>query len=125
MCCKEVVLGGKWKAWIAFSISTVQYSVLINGAPSGFFSSNRGLRQGDMLSPLLFVIFMVDLSRMMAATVDRGLVDGFSMGSRNNAGMVVSHLLFADDTLIFCGANGEHICNLRCLFLCGLKRYRG
>jgi hypothetical protein len=40
------------------------------------------------------------------------------VGSRNNAGMVVSHLLFADDTLIFCGTNGEHIRNLRCHFLC-------
>jgi hypothetical protein len=40
------------------------------------------------------------------------------VSSRNNAGMVMSHLLFADDTFIFCGANEEHICNLRCLFLC-------
>jgi hypothetical protein len=110
--------GGKWRAWIAFCISTVRFSVLFNGTPSGFFSSDRGLRQGDPLSPLLFVIVMEALSRMMAVTESRGLVDGFSVGSRNNAGMVVSHLLFADDTLIFCGANEEHIRNLRCLFLC-------
>jgi hypothetical protein len=115
--------GGKWRAWIAFCISTVRYSVLFNGAPSGFFSSDRGLRQGDPLSPLLFVVVMEALSRMMVATVDKGLVDGFLVGSRNNAGMVVSHLLFADDTLIFCGANGEHIRNLRCLFYV-LKRSR-
>jgi hypothetical protein len=37
-------LGGKWRAWIAFRISTVQYFVLINGAHFGFFSSNRGLQ---------------------------------------------------------------------------------
>jgi hypothetical protein len=58
------------------------------------------------------VIVMEALSRMMAATEDRGLVVGFSMGSKNNAGMVVSHLLFANDTLIFCVANGVHIRNL-------------
>ncbi|GLT53880.1 hypothetical protein SLA2020_271180 [Shorea laevis] len=61
---------------------------------------------------------MEALSRMMVVIESRGLVDGFSVGSRYNAGMVVSHLLFADDTLIFCGANEEHIRNLRCLLLC-------
>lgn len=41
------------------------------------------------------------LSRMMSAIVDRGLVDSFTVGSRNAAGMVMLHLLFANDTLIF------------------------
>jgi hypothetical protein len=101
--------GGKWRAWIAFCISTVRFFVLFNGTPAGFFSSNRGLRQGNPLSPLLFVIVMEALSKMMAVTESRGLMEGFSVGSRNNAGMVVSHLLFTDDTLIFCGANEDHI----------------
>jgi hypothetical protein len=108
--------GEKWSAWIAFCISTVCYFVLINGAPSRFFSSTRGLRQGDPLSPLLFLLVMEALSKMMSATVDRDLLEGFTVGSRNVAELVVSHLLFADDTLIFCEANGEHLRNLRCLF---------
>jgi len=108
--------GEKWSAWIAFCISTVCYLVLINGAPSRFFSSSRGLRQGDPLSPLLFLLVMEALSKMMSATVDRDLLEGFTVGSRNVAELVVSHLLFADDTLIFCEANGEHLRNLRCLF---------
>jgi hypothetical protein len=96
----------------------VQFSILINGSPSGFFSSSRGLRQGDPLSPLLFVVVMEALSRMMTATVDRGLLFGFSVGSRNNEELLVSHLLFADDTLIFCEANSEQLRHLRCIFLC-------
>jgi len=61
---------------------------------------------------------MEALSKMMSATMDRGLLEGFAVGPRNVAGIVVSHLLFADDTLIFCEANGERLRNLRCLFLC-------
>jgi hypothetical protein len=54
----------------------------------------------------------------MEATEDSGLVAAFSVGTRNNPGLSVSHLLFADDTLILCGADEEHLRNLRCLFLC-------
>jgi hypothetical protein len=42
--------GEKWRAWIQFCISTVRFSVLVNGTPSGFFNSSRGLQQGDPLS---------------------------------------------------------------------------
>jgi hypothetical protein len=86
--------GKKWRAWIAFCISTVHYSVLINGAPSRFFSSIQGLRQGDPLSPLLFIAGMEALSRMMSATVDKGHLDGFIVGSRNVARMVVRTCCF-------------------------------
>jgi len=55
---------------------------------------------------------------MLFATVDKEFLSGFSVGSRNHEAMVVSHLLFAEDTLIFCEANVEHFRNLRCLFLC-------
>jgi hypothetical protein len=91
---------------------------LINGESSGIFSSSRGIRQGDPLSPFLFVIVMEALSRMMAATKDSGLVFGFSMGTRNDPELSVSYLLFADDTFVFCGANENQLRNLLCLFQC-------
>jgi hypothetical protein len=70
------------------------------------------------LSPLLFVIVMEALSKMLSTTVDRGLLSGFSVGSRLSEVVNISHLLFADDTLVFCGANSDHLRYLRVLFLC-------
>jgi hypothetical protein len=54
---------------------------------------------------LLFVVVMKALSRMMSATIDNGLLSGFFMGAMNHEDMIVSHLLFADATLIFCESN--------------------
>jgi hypothetical protein len=50
----------------------VRFSILVNGSPNGFFSSFRGLRQGDPLSPLLFVFVMEALSQMLLAAVQGG-----------------------------------------------------
>ena len=54
----------KWRKWIRYCILIVKFSILINGSPSDFFGSSRGLRQGDPLSPLLFDIVMEALSRI-------------------------------------------------------------
>jgi len=61
---------------------------------------------------------MEALSRMIYAMVKRGLLSGFSVGPLNVGAFNISHLLFVDDTLIFCGTSPDHLQNLRCLFLC-------
>jgi hypothetical protein len=76
----------------------------VNGTPSGFFQSSRGIRQGDPLSHWLFVVVMESLSQMLNASMLQGLLTCFSVGTRDNEELVVNHLLLADDTLIFCGA---------------------
>jgi hypothetical protein len=92
--------------------------VLINGVPSGFFGSSRGVRQGDHLSPFLFVLVMEAFSRMLGAFISRGLISGFSVGSSEPNRVNVSHLLFADDTLVFCGANESQIRHVGALLVC-------
>jgi hypothetical protein len=87
--------------WIDHSISTVQFSIIINGPPLGFFSSSKGLRQGDPLSHLLFVVVMEAFSRIMSTMVERSLLSVFSVGSRNQEELIVSYLLFVDETLYF------------------------
>ena len=96
--------GEKWRDWIGFCVSTVWYSVLVNGEPAGYLLALGGFVKVIHFYPLQFVLIMEALSSMMVEAEDRGLVAGFSIGPAHNHGLRVSHLLFADDTLIFCDA---------------------
>ena len=109
--------GVKWCKWIHSCISTVQFSVLINGSPAYFFGSSRGLRQGDPLSPMLFLIMMEVFSRMLRRVEGADLIRGFKVEGRRGGGECVTHLLFVDDTILFCDADVEQILHIRLLLL--------
>ena len=73
----------------------------------GFFSSSKGLRQGDPLSPYLFVMGMEVLSVLIRRAVEGGFISECNI--RRGSGPVanISHLLFADDTIVFCETKKE------------------
>ena len=73
----------------------------LHGLSSGFFQSTRGLRQGDPLSSYLFVLGMEALSCLINRAVKGGFLTGCRIRGRGGSGIQVSHLLFADDTLVF------------------------
>ena len=114
---EKMGFGRKWLNWIKWCISTATFSVLVNGTPSGFFRSSRGLRQGDPLSPYLFVLGMEALSGLIEREVQGAFLSGCYIGRRNGEGMVVSHLLYADDTLLFCRADQEQLAHLSWLLM--------
>lgn len=60
-------------------IMTPRYSILLNGSPFGYFAAERGLRQGDPLSPALFTIFSDILSRMIARAESKGEISGIKI----------------------------------------------
>ncbi|RVW15964.1 putative ribonuclease H protein [Vitis vinifera] len=93
------------------------FSVLINGTPEGFFNSSRGLRQGDPLSPYLFVIGMEAFSRLIHRVVRGGFLSGCRIKGRRGDGALVSHLLFADDTLVFCDSSQDQMAYLSWLLM--------
>ncbi|RVW36721.1 putative mitochondrial protein [Vitis vinifera] len=109
--------GEKWIGWIKWCISTASFSVLVNGTSKGFFQSSRGLRQGDPLSLYLFVIAMEVFSYFLKRVVDGGFMSGCKVKGRNDKGVQISHLLFADDTLVFCQASQDQLTYLSWLYM--------
>ena len=62
------------------------------------------MRQGDSLSPLLFLLIMEVLSRLLQTTEEAGLIRGFQAGMLGGIEVRISHLLFTDDIVVFCDA---------------------
>ncbi|CAN6676537.1 unnamed protein product [Malus baccata var. baccata] len=101
-----------WRTLILGCISTVNFSILLNGQPGQKFVPSRGLRQGDPLSPYLFLLVSEVLSLLIQKGCERNQINGIQMSS---SGPTVSHILFADDTLIFLKAeedNCRHLISL-------------
>ncbi|RVW27485.1 LINE-1 retrotransposable element ORF2 protein [Vitis vinifera] len=109
--------GHRWINWMKWCCSTATFSILINGSPSGFFRSSRGLRQGGPLSPYLFLFAMEALSQLLSCARNGGFISGFRVGGRGREGLIMSHLLFADDTLIFCDAKADQLQYLSWTFM--------
>ena len=116
--------GFKWRTWIRTCISTICFSIMINGSPSGSFGSTRAFRQGDPLSPLLFLLIMEVLSQLLRRTEEAGLIWGFKAGIGMVSCLSISHLLFADDTIVFCEADCDQILHLR-MVLAGFEAVTG
>ncbi|XP_074305322.1 uncharacterized protein LOC141640417 [Silene latifolia] len=106
----EQILGAlnfpvKFTNWIMKCVSTLSFSLSLNGRSFGFFKGKRGLRQGDPLSPILFTLCMDYLSRILAVV---GQQDGFRFHPLCGH-LKLNHLLFADDLLMFSKGNAVSI----------------
>lgn len=77
--------------------------MLVNGTPTNFFHSSRGLKQEDPLSPYVFVISMEALSSLLVKAQEGGFLLGFKVRGRGGEGEKIYHLLFVDDTIVFYG----------------------
>lgn len=94
----------RWIKWIMTCLSSVRYSIKFNGTLLDTFAPSRGLRQGDPLSPFLFLFVADGFSRLMEERVAAGDITPVKI-CRGAPG--ISHLLFADDTLLFFKADCE------------------
>ncbi|KAL0751744.1 hypothetical protein Bca101_033747 [Brassica carinata] len=94
----------RWISWIMSCISSVSYSVLLNGRSHGFIRPERGIRQGDPLSSFLLILCDESLVHSVNMAEASGRLHGIRLSSN---GLAVHHLLFADDNLLMCRASAE------------------
>nr|GEW64351.1 RNA-directed DNA polymerase, eukaryota [Tanacetum cinerariifolium] len=112
----------KWRGWIQGYHNSAKGSILVNGSPTSEFIFHKGLKQGDPLSPFLFILVMESLHISFKNVLDAGLFKGIQIDDS----MTLSHLFYADDA-VFIGqwdkSNISTLVNvLNCFFLAsGLK----
>ena len=109
---QKMGFGSKWLGWMWSCLSSAKFSVLVNGVPAGFFPSAKGLCQGDPLSPDLFVLGMEVLDALIRRAIAGGFLSGCSIRGGRRPTPNISHLFFADVTVVFCEANKEHLTHL-------------
>lgn len=98
----------KWIGWIKQCVCSVKYSIVVNGGQICSVTPNRGLRQGDPLSSYLFLIVVDVFSNLMSKAISCKSIGGIRMRKRCP---IVSHLLFADDSLVFLEAEPQTCTN--------------
>ncbi|XP_060210726.1 uncharacterized protein LOC132637688 [Lycium barbarum] len=103
---KKFGFSDKWLMFVGNLLAGVWYSIIINGNRNGFFTSTHGLKQGDPLSPSLFIIGAEVLSRSLNRLNQNSNFSPFTMDTR---GPIINHLAYADDIVIFCGGNNKSI----------------
>ena len=96
-------------------VSIVSYSIVVNGEPKGLIRPTKGLRQGDTLSPYLFLFCAKGLNAILRSAATHGDIHGFSI-CRN--GPKLTHLFFANNCVLFCRATLEECEKIQDILTC-------
>ncbi|GJS59071.1 RNA-directed DNA polymerase, eukaryota, reverse transcriptase zinc-binding domain protein [Tanacetum coccineum] len=92
---KKFGFGNKWCNWIQCCLKSSRGSILVNGSPTEEFQFFKGLKQGDPLSPFLFILIMESLHLSFQRVIDAGLFKGINL----NHSLCLSHMFYADDAV--------------------------
>jgi hypothetical protein len=104
--------GRRWIHWVTLLLRSASTQVLVNGFAGNPFRHARGLRQGDPLSLLLFVLVMDVLAIMFDATVRAGTLPALPAGLKHRVS------LYADDVVVFARPDKEELGVIRALLEC-------
>ena len=95
---RQMGFNERWIHLIMGCVKIVSYSVLVNGEPCGMIQPTRGIRQGDPLSPFLFLLYTKGLNGLIKRAENNGEIHAFSLYGK---GPKLTYLLFADGNLLF------------------------
>ena len=98
---EKMGFNGRWVNLISECINTVTYSIPVNDEPKRNIVPSRGIRQGDPLSPYLFLLCSEGLNSLIQHAINEDKIRGYSLCQY---GPKISHSFFADDSLLFCCA---------------------
>ncbi|KAK3222323.1 hypothetical protein Dsin_009348 [Dipteronia sinensis] len=115
LCLEGMCFGDKWRGWICNCTSSPMISILFNGSPTKEFGIGKGFRQGEPLSPFLFNIVVEALNRMLLKARDLNMFRGKVF---DREGIYLTHLQFADDTILFIEVKEESLVNVRGILRC-------
>ena len=104
-----------WRKWIMECVGTTSAAVLVNGCPKKEFPIQRGLRQGDPLSPFLFLLAAEGFDALMKAAVSNNIFQPYGVGAQREVWL--SHLQFADDTLVLGEKSWLNVRTIRAVLL--------
>ena len=107
--------GSTWIGWVTSIATSARMAFLVNGTPTGYLQCAKGLRQGDPLSPLLFILLTDGLSRMLRLAHDRRFINGLTLDRRHN--LSILNLQYADDTILFSEVDMEGLAALKVIIL--------
>nr|GEW71103.1 reverse transcriptase domain, reverse transcriptase zinc-binding domain protein [Tanacetum cinerariifolium] len=109
---KKMGFEDKWCKWVDYCLSSSSISILVNGSSSEEFRLEKGVRQGDPLSPFLFILAAEGLNAIVNKSVEKGIFRGVTVGENN---VTLSHFQYTDDTIFFREWSKENAKSLMCI----------
>ena len=105
----------RWISWIKGCITSASVSILVNGSPTSEFKPQRGLRQGNPLTPLLFDLVAEGLTSLMREATSKNFFQSFLVGKNK---VPVNILQYADDTIFFGEASMDNVKTVKAMLRC-------
>eukprot|EP00253_Pinus_taeda_P023411 PITA_23411 len=111
----EEILGSfgfsnRWIKWVLSCISTPNFSILVNGTPSKTFKASRGIRQGNPISPFLFILAAEGLGRYLKQERIADNIKGLRLWGNE---LPITHQQFVDDIMLFGEPTVREVRNLK------------
>ena len=100
----------RWIEWVYSMISTPNFSILVNGTPTSTFNATRGIRQGDPISPFLFIMAVEGLGRNIKKELREKRIKGIKLWGNN---LPITHQQFVDDVMLFGEVSVKEVRNFK------------